>query len=88
MCRVIPLREWNRHARRVLTYTDMQKRVVIIHGWGGYPDEGWRPWLKHELETKGFLVLVPAMPDTLLQTCATSAEMTASQKCRLFLMLS
>lgn len=41
----------------------MTKRVFIIHGWGGYPQEGWFPWLKSELEKKGFEVAVPAMPD-------------------------
>jgi len=40
------------------------KRVFIIHGWGGYPDEGWFPWLKKELEKRGFAVQVPAMPNT------------------------
>ena len=24
----------------------MTKRAFIIHGWDGYPDEGWFPWLK------------------------------------------
>ncbi len=42
----------------------MKKRVFLIHGWGGYPEEGWRPWLKKELETQGFDVLVPALPGT------------------------
>ncbi len=42
----------------------MQKRVFIIHGWGGYPEEGWLPWLKKELEGRGFIVGVPAMPDS------------------------
>lgn len=41
------------------------KRVFIIHGWGGYPDEGSFPWLKKELEARGFLVQNPAMPDPL-----------------------
>lgn len=40
------------------------KRVFIIHGWGGYPEEGWFPWLKSELEKHGFDVTVPVMPDT------------------------
>ncbi len=39
------------------------KRVFIIHGWDGYPEEGWFPWLKKELEGRGFEVFVPAMPD-------------------------
>ncbi len=42
----------------------MPKRVFLIHGWEGYPEEGWRPWLKKELEERGFEVFVPAMPDT------------------------
>jgi len=41
----------------------MTKRAILIHGWDGYPEEGWRPWLKNELEKKGFTVTVPAMPD-------------------------
>lgn len=39
------------------------KRVFIIHGWDGYPEEGWFPWLKEELEKRGFEVIVPAMPE-------------------------
>lgn len=41
----------------------MQKRVFIIHGWDGNPEEGWFPWLKQELEQNYFSVTVPAMPD-------------------------
>jgi uncharacterized protein len=40
----------------------MAKRVFIIHGWDGYPEEGWFPWLKKELESRGFAVIVPQMP--------------------------
>ncbi|MBU0666612.1 MAG: alpha/beta hydrolase [Nanoarchaeota archaeon] len=42
----------------------MTKRVFMVHGWEGYPENHWFPWLKKELETKGFEVFVPAMPDT------------------------
>ncbi len=42
----------------------MQKRAFLIHGWGGSPNEGWRPWLKDELEKRGFEVFAPSMPDT------------------------
>lgn len=38
------------------------KRAFIIHGWDGYPEEGWFSWLESELEQKGFVVSVPAMP--------------------------
>ena len=41
----------------------MRKRAFLIHGWEGYPEEGWHPWLKQELEKKGFDVYVPVMPD-------------------------
>ena len=42
----------------------MKKRVFIAHGWDGYPEEGWFPWLKKELEAKGFEVYVPQLPET------------------------
>lgn len=42
----------------------MKKRVFIIHGWEGNPEEGWFPWLKKELEQKGFEVFAPVMPNT------------------------
>lgn len=41
----------------------MKKRVFIIHGWDGNPEEGWFPWLKKELKAKDFEVFVPQMPD-------------------------
>ncbi|MBI2643900.1 MAG: serine hydrolase family protein [Candidatus Wildermuthbacteria bacterium] len=41
----------------------MQKRVFLIHGWDGSPDSCWFPWLKNELEQRGFAVEVPAMPN-------------------------
>jgi len=36
-----------------------KKRVFIVHGWDGYPENGWFPWLKKELESRGFLVFIP-----------------------------
>lgn len=45
-------------------HTVAMKKVFIIHGWGGKPESGWRPWLKNELEKKKFSVSVPTMPDT------------------------
>jgi len=41
----------------------MPKRVFAIHGWEGTPDSNWFPWLKKELEKKGFEVFVPQMPN-------------------------
>ncbi len=39
------------------------KKVIIVHGWDGNPQESWFPWLKKELEGKGFEVIVPQLPD-------------------------
>jgi uncharacterized protein len=41
----------------------MQKRVFIIHGWDGSPEEGWFPWLRKELEARGFEVFTPQLPN-------------------------
>lgn len=38
-------------------------KVIIVHGWGGHPEEGWFPWLKDELESRGFEVKVPQLPE-------------------------
>lgn len=42
----------------------MTARVFIVHGWEGYPQEGWFPWLKKELEKKKCAVRVLRMPNT------------------------
>lgn len=41
------------------------KRVFIVHGWAGFPEEGFFPWLKSELIKRGFSVFVPVMPNAL-----------------------
>lgn len=46
------------------TYHTSMNRCVIIHGWEGYPEEGWFPWLRAELATRGFEVAVPAMTNS------------------------
>jgi len=38
------------------------KRFVLLHGKGSSPDKVFLPWLKENLEKKGFEVQVPAMP--------------------------
>lgn len=38
------------------------KQVFIVHRWGGSPEADWYPWLKSELEKKGFTVTVIKMP--------------------------
>ncbi len=39
------------------------KRVFLIHGWEGRPDNHWFPWLKRELEARYIKVFAPAMPN-------------------------
>lgn len=41
------------------------KTCIIVHCWEGYPKYCWYPWVKTELEKKGFKVIVPEMPDTV-----------------------
>ena len=40
------------------------KRVFIIHGWGGGPQNDFLPWLGKEFEKFGYQVFIPDMPDT------------------------
>lgn len=38
--------------------------AIIVHGYKGKPETNWKPWLKAELEAKGWTVDVPEMPST------------------------
>lgn len=40
------------------------KRAIIVHCWDGYPKYCWYPYVKKELEARGFKVMVPAFPET------------------------
>ena len=40
------------------------RRIFLIHGWEGRPDNHWFPWLSRALGEYGFSVFVPAMPNT------------------------
>lgn len=40
------------------------KKVYIVHGWEGSPEEPMHKWLKEKLEKKGFEIFVPVMPET------------------------
>lgn len=39
------------------------KRVFMIHRWSGAGQDDWRPWVKAELEKRGYEVIVPEMPN-------------------------
>ncbi len=40
------------------------KRAFIIHGWNSAPLDGWKPWLNNELNTRGYTVRTPHLPNT------------------------
>ena len=39
------------------------KKVYLVHGWEGNPENSFFPWLKRELEAKGYEVTALSMPD-------------------------
>jgi predicted alpha/beta hydrolase family esterase len=39
-----------------------RKRVIVVHGWSGDISKGWFPWLKENLESRGFEVIMEPMP--------------------------
>jgi predicted alpha/beta hydrolase family esterase len=62
------------------------KRAIIVHGWDGYPEEGWFPWLRKELEQHQFEVTIPQMPeaeapkiDSWVSTLAKTVEIPDAQ---------
>lgn len=38
------------------------KKAVILHAWFSNPTSNWYPWLKNELENKGYEVWLPELP--------------------------
>jgi len=40
----------------------MKKCALILHAWHNTPDNHWYPWLKMELENKGYTVHLPVIP--------------------------
>lgn len=41
----------------------MPKRIFLVHGWSGNPQNNWFPWIQRKLESRGFEVYAPAMPN-------------------------
>src|SRR3989344_595140 len=40
----------------------MKKSALILHAWLNGPDKHWYPWLKTELENRGYTVYLPEIP--------------------------
>lgn len=38
------------------------KKALILHAWFNGPSDHWYPWLKKELESKGYEVYIPELP--------------------------
>ncbi|EKD80539.1 MAG: hypothetical protein ACD_40C00059G0003 [uncultured bacterium] len=38
------------------------KKALILHSWFSHPEDNWYPWLKSELEKKGYEVWAPELP--------------------------
>jgi hypothetical protein len=38
------------------------KKVLFLHAWYGTPESDWYPWLRMELEKKGYEVWMPELP--------------------------
>lgn len=38
------------------------KKALILHAWFSRPADNWYPWLKNELEKKGYEVWLPELP--------------------------
>ena len=41
-----------------------EENYILLHGYTGSPEANFFPWLKKELENKGYLVVVPNLPNT------------------------
>ena len=38
------------------------KKIILVHGWAGNPENHWFPFLKKEIKKQGSKVIVPKMP--------------------------
>lgn len=50
------------------------KRAIILHGTDGTPSDNWFPWLKAKLESEGYEVWVPQLPDSHTPNAAVYAD--------------
>jgi predicted alpha/beta hydrolase family esterase/8-oxo-dGTP pyrophosphatase MutT (NUDIX family) len=43
---------------------NQKQKVLLVHGFEGNSQAVWFPWMKSELEARGFEVIVPELPDS------------------------
>ncbi len=53
------------------------KRILIIHGFDGSPNGGWRPWLMGQLEKQDIYACSLAMPSPDMPLCTEWVEQIA-----------
>ena len=46
----------------IFLFSMNSKRVILVHGWDGNPNDAWKPWLKKELTKRGIDFITPQMP--------------------------
>lgn len=51
-----------------------KRNYVILHGFTGHSDKNFIPWLKSELETRGYSVQTPELPNTEAPTEAEQVQ--------------
>ena len=63
LCLQLPVDQGSNPCRPIKTKVINMKRAFIIHAWDDKPEKNWYPWLKEKLQSHGFQVKVPAMPN-------------------------
>jgi predicted alpha/beta hydrolase family esterase len=56
------------------------KRAIILHGKDGHGHAHWFPWLKAQLESRGYTVWVPDLPDAATPSAKRWTEALLSNK--------
>ncbi|HLC92029.1 MAG TPA: hypothetical protein VJC09_03170, partial [Candidatus Saccharimonadales bacterium] len=56
------------------------KKVVILHAMGQTSKGHWYPWLKTELEKRGYQVWVPDMPSPNMPNARQTTDFLLSNK--------
>lgn len=58
----------------------MSKNALILHAWHNHPKDYWYPWLRSELEKKGYTVDTPELPTMNTDLPDLSKQLIATKK--------